>query len=78
MFATGIVLSIVGFGVSSQFVSLRGLEPPFYLAMIGAVLIKILANEAAEAIPAKTRPGTPAPRVAIVPVGARTTIVRPS
>ena len=78
MFATGIVLSIVGFGVSSQFVSLRGLEPPFYLAMIGAVLIKILANEAAEAIPARAKPGSLAPRVAVVPVGTRTTIVRPS
>jgi O-antigen ligase len=46
MFATGIILAIVGFMVSAQFVSLRGLEPPYYVTMAGAVLLKLRTQPA--------------------------------
>jgi probable O-glycosylation ligase (exosortase A-associated) len=39
--ATGIITSIVGFMVAGQFVSLAGLEIPYYMAMIGVVLLKL-------------------------------------
>lgn len=38
--ATGVVLSMIGFFVSGQFVSVPGLEVPYYVAMIGAVVLK--------------------------------------
>src|SRR5437667_11553936 len=38
--ASGLVMSIVGFAVAGQFVSLGGLEIPYYGAMIGVVLLK--------------------------------------
>jgi O-antigen ligase len=38
--ASGLIMSIVGFGVAGQFVSLGGLEIPYYAAMIGVVLLK--------------------------------------
>jgi O-antigen ligase len=38
--ATGVVLSVVGFVVAGQFVSAPGLEPPYYLVMVGAALLK--------------------------------------
>ncbi|MCC7009110.1 MAG: O-antigen ligase family protein [Acidobacteria bacterium] len=38
--ASGVVLGIVGFVVSGQFVSAPGLEPPYYLAMLGAAMLK--------------------------------------
>lgn len=40
MMATGIILSIIGYVVSAQFVSLQGLEVPVYVAMAGVVLLK--------------------------------------
>jgi O-antigen ligase len=69
MFATGIILSIVGFVVSAQFVSLRGLEPPFYVTMIGAVLLKLRTQPA-------TVPGT-APAAQRPPVAATAAALRP-
>jgi probable O-glycosylation ligase (exosortase A-associated) len=78
MFATGIILSIVGFGVSAQFVSLRGLETPFFITMVGALLLKIRASSVPEAVPAKTEPVRPISQAAVVPVRARGPIVRPS
>jgi probable O-glycosylation ligase (exosortase A-associated) len=41
--ASGIIMSIAGFAIGGQFVSLGGLEIPYYTAMIGAVLIKAAA-----------------------------------
>jgi O-antigen ligase/polysaccharide polymerase Wzy-like membrane protein len=41
MIATGIILSIVGFCVSANFVSLRGLEPPIYITMSAVILLKL-------------------------------------
>ena len=38
--ASGLIMSIVGFAVAGQFVSLGGLEIPYYAAMIGVVLLK--------------------------------------
>lgn len=38
--ASGIIMCIVGFVVAGQFVSLAGLEIPYYVTMIGVVLLK--------------------------------------
>jgi putative inorganic carbon (hco3(-)) transporter len=38
--ASGLIMSIVGFAVAGQFVSLGGLEIPYYMAMIGVVLLR--------------------------------------
>ncbi|HYN08749.1 MAG TPA: O-antigen ligase family protein [Vicinamibacterales bacterium] len=70
MFATGLILAIVGFVVSAQFVSLRGLELPFYVTMIGVLLLKFRPAPA----PA---PGTivVAPRPPVAPVRPRPPLV---
>lgn len=36
-----VIAAIVGFAVSAQFVSLKNLEAPFYVALIGAIIIKL-------------------------------------
>jgi O-antigen ligase len=38
--ASGVVLAIVGFCVSGQFVSVPGLEVPYYITMLGAAMLK--------------------------------------
>jgi O-antigen ligase len=38
--ASGVILSIVGFCVSGQFVSVPGLEVPYYVTMLGAAMLK--------------------------------------
>jgi O-antigen ligase len=48
-FVTGIILCIVGFAASAQFVSLQGLEVPFWVTMVGAVILKI--RSAPEVVP---------------------------
>jgi len=58
LIATGIILSLVGFATSAQFVSLTGLEAPFSVTMVGATLLKIrslpeLATEPASEAPKK-------------------------
>jgi putative inorganic carbon (HCO3(-)) transporter len=56
VFAMGLILSLIGFVVSAQFVSLQGLEMPFYITMISAILIKSRTlRESAPAVP----PGMP-------------------
>jgi probable O-glycosylation ligase (exosortase A-associated) len=52
--ASGLIMSIVGFAVAGQFVSLGGLEIPYYSAMIGVVLLK--QRTALRAAPAPVRP----------------------
>ena len=52
--ASGLIMSIVGFAVAGQFVSLGGLEIPYYSAMIGVVLLK--QRTAPRAAPAPVRP----------------------
>ena len=76
MFAAGIILAIVGFAVSAQFVSLVGLEPPYYVAMAGAVLLKTLAP--ASTVPVPVRQPEPSRRPALRPAPARTPLPRPS
>ena len=49
MFAAGIIVSLVGYAVSAQFVSLIGLESPFYVAMVGAVLLAFAPAEVQDA-----------------------------
>jgi probable O-glycosylation ligase (exosortase A-associated) len=69
--ASGIIISIVGFAVSAQFVSLAGLEIPYYVAMIGVVLLKSQAVAAPAPAPARTfRPTGPAQRGPFRPVAA--------
>jgi probable O-glycosylation ligase (exosortase A-associated) len=46
--AMGLIMSIVGFAVAGQFVSLAGLEIPYYTTMIGVVLLR----QRAAALPA--------------------------
>jgi O-antigen ligase len=53
--ASGLVMSIVGFAVAGQFVSLGGLEIPYYAAMIGVVLLR--QGAAVTPAPALVRPG---------------------
>jgi putative inorganic carbon (HCO3(-)) transporter len=49
--ATGVILSIVGFCVSGQFVSVPGLEVPYYITMLAAVMLRSRATEAAAEAP---------------------------
>jgi hypothetical protein len=39
--ACGVIASLVGFGVSAQFVSAELVEGPYYLVMIGAGVLKL-------------------------------------
>ena len=60
--ASGIVMCLVGFIVTGQFVSLGGLEIPYYVAMIGVILLR---NQSAAATPTvKAAPSPAAPRSA--------------
>ena len=56
--ASGLIMSIVGFAVAGQFVSLAGLEIPYYSAMIGVVLLR--QNAALQAASAPSRSLHPA------------------
>jgi O-antigen ligase len=54
--ASGVILAIVGFVVSGQFVSVPGLEVPYYVTMLGAAMLKTTTREpvtgaAPEAVP---------------------------
>jgi probable O-glycosylation ligase (exosortase A-associated) len=44
--ASGVVLAIVGFSVAGQFVSVPGLEVPYYMTMLGAAMLKNASKEA--------------------------------
>jgi probable O-glycosylation ligase (exosortase A-associated) len=39
-----VVASLIGFAVSAQFVSLKGLEVPFYVVLIGAAVLKLCSG----------------------------------
>ena len=66
VFAVGLILSIVGFVVSAQFVSLQGLEVPFYITMISAIVLKSRSlRESAPAVPAGMPVRTSAAPVAV-------------
>ena len=36
-----VIASLAGFGVASQFVSLEGLELPYYVVLVGAATLKV-------------------------------------
>lgn len=65
--ASGVVLSAVGFIVAGQFVSAPGLEPPYYLAMLGAVMLieraqRVKASSGATAVAPVAQAVRPFPR----------------
>jgi probable O-glycosylation ligase (exosortase A-associated) len=43
--ASGVVLAIIGFVVAGQFVSVPGLEVPYYVTMLGAAMLKSTSRE---------------------------------
>jgi probable O-glycosylation ligase (exosortase A-associated) len=57
--ASGIVMCLVGFIVTGQFVSLGGLEIPYYVAMIGVILLKTQPASAPAVAEAAPRPAMP-------------------
>jgi O-antigen ligase len=61
--AFGLSLAIVGYVTTAQFVSLVGLETPFYLVMVGVVLLRCSDGPAEIA----TAAGDVAPKIAAVP-----------
>jgi probable O-glycosylation ligase (exosortase A-associated) len=61
--ATGIITSIAGFMVAGQFVSLAGLEIPYYTAMVGVVLLKSAKPSSPVAVRQSTALRTSAPRM---------------
>ena len=55
--ASGVVLAIVGFSIAGQFVSVPGLEVPYYVTMLGAAMLKRPRPElAAEQAPRRDGP----------------------
>jgi probable O-glycosylation ligase (exosortase A-associated) len=60
--ATGIITSIAGFMVAGQFVSLAGLEIPYYTTMVGVVLLKSAKPSSPVPVPQSTPVRTSAPR----------------
>lgn len=79
MLAAGLILGLVGFAVSAQFVTVEGLEPPYWMTMIGAILLKIrsLADEAPAAVPGPSKRAVPLAPAVAVPLRPRPTLVRP-
>lgn len=60
--ASGVILSIVGFSVSGQFVSVPGLEVPYYIVMLGAVMLKTYVHRLEpRTVRARVVPQAPAP-----------------
>jgi probable O-glycosylation ligase (exosortase A-associated) len=49
-----VIASLIGFAVAAQFVSLDRLEPPYYIALLGAALLKLDSQRAAREEPAGT------------------------
>ena len=67
MIAAGLILSLVGFFVSAQFVSLQGLEAPFYITMTAAIMLKC---RSLQLDPASSRAAIVATPVVVSPVAA--------
>jgi O-antigen ligase len=69
--AIGLILSVVGFAVSGQFVTVTGLEAPYYVVMIAVVLLKLQRPEPATVVtsivqaplPIPSAPGPALPRL---------------
>lgn len=47
IYASMIVVGLAGFAVTSQFITIYGLEAPYFIVMIGAGLLKVTSAEAA-------------------------------
>jgi probable O-glycosylation ligase (exosortase A-associated) len=63
-----VIASLTGFAVSAQFVSLVGLEAPYYVVLLGAGVLKLASVPAAAPVPAEPAVAFP-PRLRL-PVGA--------
>jgi O-antigen ligase len=50
MLAAGVITSIVGFAVSGQFVSVTGLEAPYYIVMIGVAMLRTPSLQAVQIV----------------------------
>ncbi len=59
--ACAVIAALVGFGVSAQFVSLKLLEIPYYVALLGAGVLKVSSVRAAEKAPEAPRQLVPLP-----------------
>jgi probable O-glycosylation ligase (exosortase A-associated) len=66
--ASGVILAIVGFCVSGQFVSVPGLEVPYYVTMLGAAMLKTTTRQAVAAVNVVGQPLPYPPSVPIRPV----------
>jgi O-antigen ligase len=51
-----VIASLIGFAVSAQFVSLVGLEAPYYVALLGAGALKLSSLPATAPLPAGVGP----------------------
>jgi probable O-glycosylation ligase (exosortase A-associated) len=78
VFAVGLILSLIGFVVSAQFVSLQGLEIPFYITMISAIVLKCRSlRESAPAVPAGMPVRTSAAPVAVAGIPRPIAVTNP-
>jgi putative inorganic carbon (hco3(-)) transporter len=48
--AAGVALGLVGFAVSAQFVTVTGLEVPYYLTLVGLILVRLRTGDLVETI----------------------------
>jgi hypothetical protein len=64
-------MSLVGFAVAGQFVSLGGLEIPYYMTMIGVVLLKQQAATLPVAIAQPSSTSRHSPGVRLRPAHVR-------
>jgi O-Antigen ligase/Family of unknown function (DUF5935) len=69
--ASGVILAIVGFAVSGQFVSVPGLEVPYYIVMLGAAMLKEGLKQPAELETAQARRQVAATSWLAPPINAR-------
>jgi putative inorganic carbon (hco3(-)) transporter len=49
LLASGVILSVIGFAVAGQFVSVPGLEVPYYITMLGTAMLKTTTTRGAVA-----------------------------
>jgi O-antigen ligase len=74
--ASGVILAIVGFAVSGQFVSIPALEVPYYITMLGVAMLKSTSREAVASatgniVAAPTYPYQPSPPLRPFPEASR-------
>ncbi len=62
--AIGVILAVAGFASSGQFVSVVGLEAPYYIVMVGAAVLKNAGQRAAQRQPG-AMPELPMPPVVL-------------